>query len=70
MVVVQDQQHLVIIGRGGQLVDQCCYQGLERRWRRRAQQRIHPLADPGTGLVQRGHRMTPEPGRIIVGRIQ
>ena len=62
VVVVEDEQGLV----RGQLVDQRRDQALERGWRGRAEQRGHPFADPGAGPVQRGHRVAPEPGRVVV----
>ena len=70
VVVIQDQQGLAVAGLGGQLVDQRRDQALERRRRGRPEQRGHPFADPGAGPVQRGHRVTPEPGRIVVPLIQ
>ena len=66
VVVVEDEQGLL----PSQIVDQCRDQGLERRRRWRAEQRSHPFAGPGTGPVQRGHRVAPEPGRVVVPRVQ
>ena len=70
VIVIQDQQQLVRVRLAGYLVDQGRHQRLERRWRRRPEQRAHPLADPRPHPVQRGHRMPPEPGRIVVASIQ
>ena len=71
VIVVQDQQQrLVRVRLVGYLVDQGRHQRLERWWRRRPEQRAHPLADPRPRPVQRGHRMPPEPGRIVIAGIQ
>jgi len=70
VVVVEDQQHLVPAGLGGQLVDQRRHQPFERGRCRRAQQRADPLADPRPDPVQRRNRVAPKPGRVVVGRIQ
>ena len=71
VVVIQDQQQrLIRVRPGGDLVDQGRHQRFERRWRRRPEQRAHPLADPRPHPVQRGHRMPPEPGRGVVTGIQ
>ena len=66
VVVIQDEQGLV----RSQVVDQRRDQPLERRGRGRAEQRGHPFAGPGAGPVQRGHRVVPEPGRVVVPRVQ
>ena len=70
MVVVQDQHSLAVAGLDGQLIDQRCQQAGERRRRGRAEQRAHPLADSWSYPVQRGHGVTPEPGRVVVALIQ
>jgi hypothetical protein len=71
VIVVQDQQQrLVRVRLSGYLVDQGRHQRLERPRRRRPEQRAHPLADPRPHPVQRGHRVPPEPGRIVVAGIQ
>ncbi len=71
VIVIQDQQQrLVRVRPAGHLVDQRRHQRLERRRRRRPEQRAHPLADPRPHPVQRGHRMPPEPGRVVVAGIQ
>ena len=70
MIVVEDQQRLVRPRLGGQFVDQDRHQPLEELRRRRAEQRAHPLADPWPHPVQRGHRITPEPGRVVIARVQ
>jgi hypothetical protein len=70
MIVIQDQQHRICVRLAGYLVDQGRHQRLERGWRGRPEQRAHPLADPRPHPVQRGHRMPPEPGRIVVASIQ
>ena len=67
VVIVEDKQHLLL---PGQLVDQRRDQPLERRRRGRPEQRGHPVPDPGPRPVQRGHRVAPEPGRVVVPRIQ
>ena len=56
MVVIQHQRHLAGRGPGGQLVDQRRHQPLERRRRRRPEQRAHALADTGAHPIQRRHR--------------
>jgi hypothetical protein len=66
VVVIEDQQQLL----RGQFVDQRRDQGLERRWRGRAEQRSDTFADSRTVRVERGHDMTPEPGRVVVPRVQ
>ena len=66
VVVVEDEQGLF----PGQIVDQRRDQALERRRRGRAEQRSHPFADSGTGPVQRGYRVVPEPGWVVVPRVQ
>ena len=66
VVVVEDEQGLL----PGQIVDQRRDQALERRRRWRAEQRSHPFARPRTGPVQRGYRVAPEPGRVVVPRVQ
>src|SRR5580693_256461 len=43
VVVIEDQHRLVLAGPGGQLVDQRRHQPLERRRRRRPEQRADPL---------------------------
>ena len=71
VIVIQDQQQrLVRVRPAGYLVDQGRHQRLERRRRRRPEQRAQPLADPRPRPVQRGHRMPPEPGRVVVAGIQ
>ena len=71
VIVIQDQQQrLICIRLAGYLVDQGRHQRLERRRRGRPEQRAHPLADPRPHPVQRGHRMPPEPGRVVVASIQ
>jgi hypothetical protein len=70
VVVIQYQRHVAGTGPFGQLVDQGRYQALERLRDRRPEQRTHPLADPGADRIQRGHRMAPEAGRVVVARIQ
>ena len=70
VIVIQDQQRLICVRLAGYLVDQGRHQRLERWWRGRPEQRVHPLADPRPHPVQRGHRMPPEPGRIVVASIQ
>ena len=67
VVIVEDKQGLLL---PGQVVDQSRDQPPERRRRGRPEQRRHPFAGPGAGPVQRGHRVAPEPGRIVVPRIQ
>ena len=66
VVVVEDKQGLL----PGQIVDQRRDQALERSRRWRAEQRSHPFAGPRTGPVQRGYRVAPEPGRVVVPRVQ
>ena len=66
VVVIKDQQGLI----RGQFVDQGRDQPLERRRRGRPEQRGDPFGDPGPGPVQRGHRVAPEPGRVVVPRVQ
>ena len=66
VVVVEDEQDLV----RSQFVDQRRDQPLERRRRGRPEQRTKAVVNPGAGPVQRGHRVPPEPRRIIVGRVQ
>ena len=66
VVIVEDQQGLI----PGQVVDQRRDQPLERRRRGRTEQRRHPPAGPGAGPVERGHRVPPEPGRVVVPRVQ
>jgi len=66
VVVVQDQQHLAVTGRRGQLIDQGRYQRLERMWRRRA----HPPGQSRPGHLQRGDHVAPEPGGVAVAAIQ
>ena len=70
MVVIQDQPDLVVGGLGGELIDQRRHQRLKRGRCRRAEQRAHPLFDSRVRPVQRGYRMPPEPGRVVVGRVQ
>ena len=71
VIVVQDQQQRPVrVGLAGDLVDQGRHQRLERRGRGRPEQRAHPLADPRPHPVQRGHRMPPEPGRVVVAGVQ
>ena len=70
MVIVEDQPCLFRRWLARQVVDQRRDQALERGRRRRAEQRRHPFGDPGAGPGQRGHRVPPEPGRVIVPRIQ
>ena len=71
VIVIQDQQQrLICVRPAGYLVDQGRHQRLERRWRGRPEQRAHPLADSRPHPVQRGHRMPPEPGRVVVASIQ
>jgi hypothetical protein len=66
VVVVEDEHGLL----PGQIVDQRRDQALERRRRWRAEQRSHPFAGPRPSPVQRGHRVAPEPGRVVVPRVQ
>jgi hypothetical protein len=66
VVIVEDEQGLL----PGQIVDQRRDQALERRRRGRAEQRSHPFADPGAGPVQRGYRVMPEPGWVVIPRVQ
>jgi hypothetical protein len=68
VIVIKDEQRLIRLG--GQLIDQGRHQALERRRCGRAEQRGHPFADPGPGPVQRGHRVAPEPGRVVIARVQ
>ena len=65
MVVVEDQQHLAVTGLGGQLVDQRRHQPLERRRRRRAQQRGRPArrSPAAPGPARRPHAARTAPGR-------
>ena len=71
VIVIQDQQQrLICVRLAGYLVDQGRHQRLERRWRGGPEQRAHPLADPRPHPVQRGDRMPPEPGRVVVAGIQ
>ena len=67
VVIVEDEKSLLL---SGQVVDQRRDQALERRRRGWPEQRGHPFADPGPRPVQRGHRVTPEPGRVVVPRVQ
>ncbi len=67
VVVIQDKQGLLL---PGQVVDQRRDQALERRRRGRPEQRGHPFAGPRAGPVQRGHRVAPEQGRVVVPRVQ
>jgi hypothetical protein len=66
VVIIEDQQHLIRARIGGQLVDQGRHQPLKRTGGRRA----HPPGQSGPGPVQRGHHVTPEPGRVAVAAIQ
>ena len=70
VVVVENQQQLILAGRGGQLVDQRRHQPLERCWCRRAQQRAHPLGDARPRPVQRRDCVPPKPRRVIVTSVQ
>jgi hypothetical protein len=70
VVVVEDQQRVVRVGQAGQVVDQGRHQRLERGRHRRADQRAHPHGDPRTGPIERGHRVPPEPGRVVVTGVQ
>ena len=67
VVIVEDKQGLFF---SGQVVDQRRDQSLERRRRGRAEQRGDPFAGPGAGMVERGHGMAPEPGRVVVPCVQ
>ena len=66
VIVIEDQQGLI----RGQSVDQGRDQALERRRRGRPEQRGDPFGDPRACAVKRGHRMAPEPGRVVVPHIQ
>jgi hypothetical protein len=70
MVVIQHQQHLVIAGPGGQRVNYRRHHRLKRGRRRRPEQRGYPLVDARAHPIERGHSMTPEPGRVVVPRVQ
>jgi hypothetical protein len=70
VVVIQHQDHLAVTGLSGQLVDQDRHQPLKRPQRRRAEQRPHPLGQSWPGPIQRGDRVAPEPGRVVVPGIQ
>ncbi len=66
----ENQQQLILAGRGGQLVDQRRHQPLERSGCRRAQQRAHPLGNARPRPVQRRDRVPPKPRRVIVASVQ
>ena len=68
VIVVQDEQRLIWLG--GQFIDQGRHQALERRRCGRAEERGYPSADPRPGPVQRGHRVAPEPGRVVITHVQ
>jgi hypothetical protein len=70
VVVVQHQQRLAVVRLAGQLVDQGGDQPLERRRRRRPEQRDQPLGQAWSGLVQGGDHVAPEPGRVAVAGVQ
>ena len=65
VIVIQDQQHLIRAGIGGQLIDQD-----RQPFRRTRRQWAHPPGQPRPSPVQRGHRVAPEPGRVAVAAIQ
>ena len=67
VVVIEDEPGLLL---SGQVVDQRRDQSLERGRRGRAEQRGDPFAGSGEGPVQRGHRVAPEPGRVVVPCVQ
>ena len=69
VIVVEDQPH-VVRARLGQLVDQGGHQPVERLRRRGTEQRPDSLADPRPDPVQRGYRVAPEPGRVVVAGVQ
>ncbi len=66
VVVIQDQDHLIRAGIGSHLVDQGRHQPLSRT----RGQRADPPGQPWAGPVQRGHRVAPEPRRVVVAAIQ
>jgi hypothetical protein len=68
VVVVQDQHHPVRLG--GQLVDQGAHQALERRRRRRPEQRGDLPGHARTHPVQGGDHVPPEPRRVVVALVQ
>ena len=69
VIVVEDQPY--VLGAGlVQLVDQGGQRSVERLRRRGAEQRCDPFADPRVEPVQRGYRVAPEPGRVVVGGVQ
>ena len=70
MVVIQHQDQLVPAGLLSQLVDQRRNQRPKRRRRGRAEQRANPLAESGPHPVQSSDGVAPEPGRVVVPRIQ
>ena len=69
VVIVEDEQGLVR-SQISQVVDQRRDQALERGRCGRAEQRAKAFAGPGAGPVQRGHRVAPEPGRVVIARVQ
>ena len=68
VIVIKDEQRPIRLG--GQLIDQGRHQAPERGRCGRAEQRCRPFADPGPGPVQRGHRVAPEPGWVVIARVQ
>jgi hypothetical protein len=70
VIVIQDQPHLTVAWLAGQLVDDAADQTLEGRWRRRAEQWGDPFGEPGPRPVQRCGHVPPQPGRVVVARVQ
>ena len=65
VIVIEDQQHLILTGPRGQLVDQRRDQPL-KRWRRgRPQQRPGPFADLRPHPLQRRNHVAPKPRRVV-----